>query len=146
MTVEKQWEPDTSGKLAILYEGREDDMVPFECIKQYLRYPAKFRHAERTLIADLPKEASEGRDVKVFESRCAASFFTVVVLPDADRPGLIYESGTDSKMARMSAEVAKAYHENLPLTENDLSRRMQMAAADEMFVLKPWREDYLVRR
>jgi hypothetical protein len=46
-------------------------------------------------------------------------------------------------MAQMAAEVAKAYHENFPLTENDLSRRMQMAAADEMFVLKPWRGDYL---
>jgi hypothetical protein len=143
MTMEKQWEPDTNEKLAILYERREDDTTPFECIKQYLRYPAKFRHAERTLIADLPKETSEGRDVKVFESRCAASFFTVAVLPDADRPGVIYESGTGSKMARMAAEVAKAYHENLPLTENELSRRMQMAAADEMFVLKPWRGDYL---
>jgi hypothetical protein len=146
MTVEKQWEPDTNGKLAILYERREDDTVPFECIKQYLRYPAKFRHAELTLIADLPKETSEGRDVKVFESRCAASFFTVVVLPDADRPGVIYESGSGSTMAQMAAEVAKAYHENLPLTENDLSRRMQMAAADDMFVLKPWREDYLTCR
>jgi hypothetical protein len=143
MIMEKQWEPDTREKLSTLYEGREDDTVPFECIKQYLHYPAKFRHAERTLIADLPKETPEGRYVKVFESRCAASFFTVAVLPDADRPGLIYESGTGSKMAQMAAEVAKAYHKNLPLTENDLSRRMAMAAADEMFVLKPWREDYL---
>jgi hypothetical protein len=143
MTVEKQWEPDTDGKRAILYERREDDTAPFECIKQYLRYPARFRHAERTLIADLREKTSEGRDVKVFESRCAASFFTVVVLPDADRPVVIYESGTGSEMAQMAAEVAKAYHENLPLTENDLSCRMQMAAADEMFVLKPWRGDYL---
>jgi hypothetical protein len=29
-----------------------------------------------------------------------------------------------------------------PLTENDLSRRMAMAAADGMFVPVPWREDY----
>src|ERR1019366_3955834 len=72
MTMEKQREPDTDDKLAILYEARADDPAPFECIKQYLRYPAKFRHAERTLIADLPKETSDGRDVKVFESRCAA--------------------------------------------------------------------------
>ena len=141
--MEKQREPDTDDKLAILYEARADDPAPFECIKQYLRYPAKFRHAERTLIADLPKETSDGRDVKVFESRCAASFFTVVVLPDADRPGVIYESGSGSEMAQMAAEVAKAYHENLPLTENDLSRRMAMAEAEGMFVLKPWRGDYL---
>jgi hypothetical protein len=43
----------------------------------------------------------------------------------------------------MAAEVAKTYHENLPLTENDLSRRMAIEAADEMFVLKPWCEDFL---
>jgi hypothetical protein len=77
--------------------------------------------------------------VKVFETRCAAGFFTVVVLPDADRPGVIYESGSGSKTARMAAEVAKAYHENLPLTENDLSRRV--AAAGGMFVAQPWRGD-----
>jgi hypothetical protein len=41
-------------------------------------------------------------------------------------------------MAQM-AEVAQAYHENLPLTENDLSRRMAMAAANDMFVPEPWR-------
>ena len=140
--MEKQREPDTDDKLAILYEARADDPAPFECIKQYLRYPAKFRHGERTLIADLPKETAEGRGVRVLETRCAASFFAVVVLPDADRPGVIYESGSGSKMAQMAAEVAKAYHENLPLTENDLSRRMAMAAADGMFVPVPWREDY----
>ena len=137
-----QWEPDTDEKLGILYEGRDDDRVPFECIKQYLHYPAKFRHGERTLIADLPKETSDGRDVKHYESRCAARFFTVAVLPDADRPGVIYESGSGSKMAQMAAEVAHAYHGNLPLTENALSRRMAMAAADGMFVPEPWREDY----
>ena len=141
--MENQWEPDTDEKLGILYEGRDDDRVPFECIKQYLRYPAKFRHGEWTLIADLPKSTHEERNVKVFETRCAASFFTVVVLPDADRPGVIYESGSGSKMAQMAADVAKAYHENLPLTENDLSRRMAMAEAEGMFVLKPWRGDYL---
>jgi hypothetical protein len=142
MTMEKQWEPDTDGKLAILYETREDDTAPFECIKQYLRYPARFRHGERTLIADLPKSTHEGRNVRVFEARCAASFFTVVVLPDANRAGIIYESGSGSKMAQMAAEVAKTYHENLPQTENDLSRRMAMAAADGMFVPEPWRDDY----
>ena len=142
MTKEKQWEPDTDEKLGTLYERREGDTAPFECIKQYLRYPAKFRHAERTLIADLPKQTSDGRDVRVFESRSAASFFTVVVRPDANRPGIIYESGSGSKMAQMAAEVARAYHENLPLTENDLSRRMAMAAAEFMFVSEPWREDY----
>jgi hypothetical protein len=42
--MEKQWEPDRNEKLAILYEGQEDDTTPFECIKQYLCYPAKFRH------------------------------------------------------------------------------------------------------
>jgi hypothetical protein len=141
--MEKQWEPDTNEMFALLYEGREDDTVAFDCIKQYLRYPTKFRHAEWTLIADLSKETAEGRDVKLFEARCAARFFMVVVLPDADRPGVIYESGTGSKMARMAAEVAKAYHENLPLTENDLSRRIAMAGADDMFILKPWRGDYL---
>ena len=140
--MENRWEPDAHEKLGILYEQRVGDTAPFECIKQYLRYPAKFRHAERTLIADLPKETSDGRDVKVFESRCAASFFTVVVLPDADRPGVIYESGSGSEMAQMAAEVAKAYHENLPLTENDLSRRMAMASADGMFIPEPWREDH----
>jgi len=142
MTMEKRWEPDTHEKLGILYETREDDTAPFECIKEYLRYPAKFRHGERTLIADLPKETSDGRDVRVFETRCAARFFTVAVLPDADRPGVIYESGSGSKMAQMAAEVAKAHHENLPLTENDLSRWMAMAAADGMFVPKPWCGDY----
>jgi len=142
MNMENRWEPDAHEKLGILYERREGDTAPFECIKRYLRYPAKFRHAERTLIADLPKETFDGRDVKVFESRSAASFFTVVVLPDANRPGIIYESGSGSKMAQMAAEVAKAYHENLPLTENDLSRRMAMAAADGMFVPVPWRGDY----
>src|ERR1035441_5354499 len=78
--MENRWEPDAHEKLGILYEQRVGDTAPFECIKQYLRYPAKFRHAERTLIADLPKSAHEGRNVKVFETRCAASFFTVVVL------------------------------------------------------------------
>src|ERR1700693_5508864 len=102
MTMEKRWEPDKDEKLAILYEARADDPAPFECIKQYLRYPAKFRHGERTLIAELPKETSEGRDVKVFETHCAASFFTVIVLPDADRPGVIYESGSGSKVARLA--------------------------------------------
>ena len=140
--MEKPWEPDADEKLAILYETRADDTPPFECISQYLRYPQRFRHGGRTLIAELPKGTSDGRNVKVFETRCAASFFTVVVLPDADRPGLIYESGSGSKMARMAAEVAKAYHENLPLTENDLSRRVAMAAADSMFVAQPWRGDY----
>ncbi len=142
MNMENRWEPDTSEKLGILYEQREGDTAPFECIKRYLCYPAKFRHAEGTLIADLPKSAHEGRNVRVFETRCAATFFTVVVLPDADRPGIIYESGSGSKMAQMAAEVAKAYHENLPLTENDLSRRMAMAATDGMFVPVPWRGDY----
>src|SRR5208283_6221955 len=112
--MEKQWEPDTDGKLAILYETREDDTASFDCIKQYLCYPAKFRHGERTLIADLPKSTHEGRNVKVFETRCAASFFTVVVLPDADRAGVIYERGSGSEMAQVAAEVAKAHHENLP--------------------------------
>ncbi len=144
MSMENQWEPDMERNLGILYEGREDDRVPFECIREYLCYPAKFRHGERTLIADLPKKSSNGRAVRLFESRCAARFFTVAVQPDADRPSVIYESGSGSEMAHLAAEVAQAYHENLPLTENDLSRRMAMAAADGMFVPEPWRRDYPV--
>jgi hypothetical protein len=98
--MENQWKPDKDEKLGIPYEEREDDRVPFECIKQYLRYPAKFRHGERTLIADLPKETSDGRDVKLFESRCAARFFTVAVLPDAEHPVLSTKADQAPKWLR----------------------------------------------
>ncbi len=44
-------------------------------------------------------------------------------------------------MANLGAEIARAYDDNLPITENDLSQRMSLATADEMLVSKPWIAD-----
>lgn len=128
--------------MALLYEGRPEDREVFQVIAQYLRYPAKFRHSDWTLIADLPKQNPNGRDVLVFEGRYPAQFYKVVVKPDGDKPGLIYGTGSGHDCGRMAATLAFQWHEFGEVRGETVERVREMERKD-MLVPHPWQENYL---
>lgn len=131
-------DPSQDSFTAHMYAGDVRSMEDLRAIWQFVRYPEKFKHGAWELVAELPR--TRGREVKVYEARMPCQFYLVAVLPDGDKPGIIYRTG--SGMGEMAADVARAYHDQGKLP-TALGAKIAYESKEQMFVEHPWQENYL---
>ena len=86
--MEKRWEPDTDESLQSCMKREQMIQRPSSASANICATRRNSAMGSETKLRSAERNIWRGRNVKVFETRCAAGFFTVVVLPDADRPGL----------------------------------------------------------
>ena len=100
--------------MGILYRGERGKAVP---IPNYAP-PEQFGHWDKTLVADCPKTGSDGFNVRVYETRCPATFFEIEVLGTPNsmgepREGIVIGTGSGWGMADLVGQLTKALNDGM---------------------------------
>ncbi len=109
--------PGFDDLFSFLYVTNECDLAPLRKLGAALKMPGKFEHGKEVLIARLPKK-TDGHAVKVYETRCPASFYRVVAEPTTDyngkpKPGFEIGTGSGDQMGELAAQIAIAISEGM---------------------------------
>ncbi len=91
----------------------------FEQFGAAYRPPKRFAHGEDTEVVFLKSgEGEDGQDVRIYDGRMPAAFFTIEALPTQNsvgewKPAFRISTGSGSEMAELAASLAKAIVEGM---------------------------------